>query len=69
MVEKIKGNYISINTNNNNNNNSILINKSNVKIDLSKNYQNTNLRSISHSTKCMMKIKDRYKDKDKYQPI
>ena len=69
LVETIKENYISINCNSNNNNYSILMNKPNVKIDLSKNYQTSNLRSISHSTKCMMKIKDRYKEKDKYQPI
>ena len=69
MQEKIKenNNFINSNSNNNNssNNNSILMNKSNVKIDLNKN--RTNLRSISHSTKCMMKIK--YRDKEKYQPI
>ena len=68
MQEKIKennNNGISSNYNNSSNNNSILMNKQNVKIDLNKN--RTNLRSISHSTKCMMKIK--YRDKEKYQPI
>ena len=68
MQEKIKenNNYgISSIYNNSSNNNSILMNKQNVKIDLNKNQ--TNLRSISHSTKCMMKIK--YRDKEKYQPI
>ena len=73
MQEKIKDNC-NVTTNNMynkncSNNNSILINKSNVKIDLNKNYKRTNLRSISHSTKCMMKIKYRDKEKDKYQPL
>ena len=70
--EKMKENNNNIlpsykcNCNNNySNNNSILINKSNVKIDIGNNYKGTNLRSISHSTKCMMKIKAREKDKDK----
>ena len=40
-----------------------------MKIDLTKNYKTTNFRSISHSTKCMMKIKCRDKEKDKYQPL
>ena len=81
--EKMKENSNNIlpsykyNCNNNySNNNSILINKSNVKIDIGNSYKGTNLRSISHSTKCMMKIQTREKDKDrdinvdkdKYQP-
>ena len=60
-------NYIS-----NKNNNTILMNKSNVKIDINKNNNNnkkTNLRSISHSTKCIIKIQDRYKEREKYQPL
>ena len=70
--EKMKENISNLlpsykyNCNNNySNNNSILINKSNVKIDIGSNYKGTNLRSISHSTKCMMKIKTREKDKDR----
>ncbi len=73
MQEKIKENTNYTTTynykNNNSNNNSILINKPNMKIDLTKNYKTTNFRSISHSTKCMMKIKCRDKEKDKYQPL
>ena len=69
MQEKIKDNNNYNYNKNCSNNNSILINKSNVKIDLNKNYKKTNLRSISHSTKCMMKIKYRDKEKDKYQPL
>ena len=69
LVEKIKENSITsnynYNSNNQYNNNSILMNKSNVKIDLYKNNKRTDFRSISHSTKCMMKIKDRDKDKEK----
>ena len=71
MQEKIKENSNHTTTynnkNSNSNNNSILMYKPNMKIDLSKNYKRKNLRSISHSTKCMMKIKYRDKEKEKYQ--
>lgn len=53
-----------LHNNNNYNSNGISMNKSNMKINISKNYKSSNLRNISHSTKCMTKIKDKIKDKN-----
>ena len=73
LQEKIKENcnvtaaaYISnyLHNNNNYNSNGISMNKSNMKINVSKNYKGSNLRNISHSTKCMTKIKEKIKDKN-----
>ena len=73
MQEKIKDNSNIVSSynykNNSSNNNSILMNKPNMKIDIGKNCKITNFRSISHSTKCMMKVKYRDKDKEKNQPL
>ena len=73
MQEKIKDNSNIVSSynykNNSSNNNSILMNKPNLKIDIGKNCKRTNFRSISHSTKCMMKVKYRDKDKEKNQPL
>ena len=68
---KIATSYNYKSKNSTSNNNSILINKPDMKIDLGKNYKTSNLRSISHSTKCMMKVKCRNKERenDKYQPL
>ena len=56
-------NYLLNNNNNINYINGISMNKSNMKINISKNYKGANLRNISHSTKCMTKIKEKIKDK------
>ena len=46
------------------NSNGVSMNKSNMKININKNYKSSNLRNISHSTKCMSKIKEKIKDKN-----
>ena len=43
--------------------------QNNIKIDINKNCKKNNLRSISHSTKCMVNNNLKETDKDKYPPI
>ena len=79
MCDKIRDNYnmllnninnhfnnnTNLNTNANTNNTSILTNKSNIKFGfINKTVKKSNLRSISHSSKCMVKMKEKDRLKD-----